>query len=183
MEKEDLFETIAIHAGQPPDPTTGAIMMPVHQTATYVQSDVGIHKGYEYSRTGNPTRTALETCLAALEGARFGLAFASGMAATDTLLRLVQPGEHVLVGDDVYGGTYRLCDKVLKDYGLAFSYVDMSDLSAVAEGIRPETRLVWLETPTKPLLKVADIAAISELVSLLNPRTQIAVDNTFASPF
>lgn len=183
MEKNNRFETLAIHAGQPPDPATGAIMTPVYQTATYVQSDVGVHKGFEYSRTGNPTRTALETCLAALEGARFGLAFASGMAATDTLLRLVQPGEHVLVGDDVYGGTYRLCDKVLKDYGLAFSYVDMSDVKAVEKDIRPETRLVWLETPTNPLLKVADIAAISELASRLNPRTQVAVDNTFASPF
>jgi len=183
MEKEYRFETIAIHAGQPPDPATGAIMTPIYQTATYVQTDVGVHKGYEYSRTGNPTRTALETCLAALEGARFGLAFASGMAATDTLLRLVQPGEHVMVGDDVYGGTYRLFDKVLKDYGLALSYIDLADLDAIAESIRPETRLLWLETPTNPLLKVADIKAISELVSRLNPRLQIAVDNTFASPF
>ena len=165
MEKEYRFETIAIHAGQPPDPATGAIMTPIYQTATYVQTDVGVHKGYEYSRTGNPTRTALETCLAALEGARFGLAFASGMAATDTLLRLVQPGEHVMVGDDVYGGTYRLFDKVLKDYGLALSYIDLADLDAIAESIRPETRLLWLETPTNPLLKVADIKAISELVS------------------
>ena len=183
MENEYRFETLAIHAGQPPDPATGAIMTPIYQTATYVQSDVGVHKGYEYSRTGNPTRTALESCLAALEGARFGLAFASGMAATDALLRLVQAGEHVLVGDDVYGGTYRLFDKVLKDYGLVFSYVDLADLDAVRESIRPETRLLWLETPTNPLLKVADIKAISELVSRLNPRLQIAVDNTFATPF
>jgi len=183
MENEYRFETLAIHAGQPPDPATGAIMTPIYQTATYVQSDVGVHKGYEYSRTGNPTRTALESCLAALEGARFGLAFASGMAATDALLRLVQAGEHVLVGDDVYGGTYRLFDKVLKDYGLVFSYVDLADLDAVRESIRPETRLLWLETPTNPLLKVADIKAISELVSRLNPRVQIAVDNTFATPF
>ena len=183
MENEYRFETLAIHAGQPPDPATGAIMTPIYQTATYVQSDVGVHKGYEYSRTGNPTRTALESCLAALEGARFGLAFASGMAATDALLRLVQAGEHVLVGDDVYGGTYRLFDKVLKDYGLVFSYVDLADLDAVRESIRPETRLLWLETPTNPLLKVADIRAISELVSRLNPRVQIAVDNTFATPF
>jgi len=157
MDSDHHFETLAIHAGQTPDPATGAIMTPIYQTSTYVQSEVGVHKGYEYSRTGNPTRTALEACLAALEGAEFGLAFASGMAATDTLLRLVGPGEHVLVGDDVYGGTYRLFDKVLQTYGLAFSYVDMSDLEAVTAAVRPETRLVWLETPTNPLLKVADI--------------------------
>lgn len=183
MEKEYHFETIAIHAGQPPDPATGAIMTPIYQTATYVQSDVGVHKGYEYSRTGNPTRTALETCLAALEEADFGLTFASGMAATDTLLRLVQPGEHVLVGDDVYGGTYRLFDKVLHDYGIDFSYVDMGELEAVSTALKPETRLVWLETPTNPLLKVADIAAICDLAKEKSPSTQVAVDNTFASPY
>jgi cystathionine beta-lyase/cystathionine gamma-synthase len=183
IENEYHFETIAIHAGQPPDPATGAIMTPIYQTATYVQSDVGVHKGYEYSRTGNPTRTALESCLAALEKADFGLAFASGMAATDTLLRLVQPGEHVLVGDDVYGGTYRLFDKVLSEYGLIFDYVNMADLREVSLALKPETRLVWLETPTNPLLKVADIAAISELASNLSPKAQVAVDNTFASPY
>jgi cystathionine beta-lyase/cystathionine gamma-synthase len=183
MENEQHFETLAIHAGQPPDAATGAIMTPIYQTSTYVQSDVGVHKGYEYSRTGNPTRTALESCLAALEGADYGLAFASGMAATDTLLRLVQPGEHVLVGDDVYGGTFRLFDKILKDYGLEFSYVDMADLREVSLALKPETRLVWLETPTNPLLKVADIAAICELGENLSPKAQVAVDNTFASPY
>jgi cystathionine beta-lyase/cystathionine gamma-synthase len=183
IENEYHFETLAIHAGQPPDPATGAIMTPIYQTATYIQSDVGVHKGYEYSRTGNPTRTALESCLAALEKADFGLAFASGMAATDTLLRLVQPGEHVLVGDDVYGGTYRLFDKVLSEYGLVFDYVNMADLRKVSLALKPETRLVWLETPTNPLLKVADIAAISELASNLSPKAQVAVDNTFASPY
>ncbi len=170
MKPDYHFETLAIHAGQAPDPATGAIMTPIYQTSTYVQSEVGVHKGYEYSRTGNPTRTALEACLAALEGAEFGLAFASGMAATDTLLRLVEPGEHVLVGDDVYGGTYRLFDKVLQTYGLAFSYVDMSDLEAVMAALRPETRLVWLETPTNPLLKVADVAAICTRVREFEPQ-------------
>lgn len=188
------FDTLAIHAGQPPDPATGAIMVPIYQTSTYVQEGLGKHKGYEYSRTGNPTRTALETCLAALEGvglgqATYGLAFASGMAAIDAVLRLVGPGEHVLVGDDVYGGTYRLFQSVLTAYGLAFDYVDMGDLGAVAAALRPETRLVWLETPTNPLLKIADIAAIAELVRQheraggFRQRPFIAVDNTFATPY
>lgn len=181
MTEKDRFETLAIHAGQAPDPATGAIMTPIYQTSTYVQSDVGVHRGYEYSRTGNPTRAALESCLAALEGTEFGLVFGSGMAATDTLLRLVGPGEHVLVGDDVYGGTYRLFDKVLQRYGLEFSYVDMADLSAVADAFRPQTRLLWLETPTNPLLKLADIAALSELAHARG--AQVAVDNTFATPF
>ena len=127
MKKQNHFETLAIHAGQPPDPSTGAVITPIYQTSTYAQEEVGRHKGYEYSRTGNPTRTALETCLAALEGVgsaspTYGLAFASGMAAIDTLLRLVKPGEHVLAGDDVYGGTYRLFERVLRPYGLEFSY-------------------------------------------------------------
>jgi len=188
------FDTLAIHAGQPPDPATGAIMVPIYQTSTYVQEGLGKHKGYEYSRTGNPTRAALEACLAALEGvdlgqATYGLAFASGMAAIDTVLRLVGPGEHVLVGDDVYGGTYRLFQRVLAAYGLAFDYVDMGDLDAVAAALRPETRLLWLETPTNPLLKVADIAAIAELVRQrersggFRQRPYIAVDNTFATPY
>lgn len=188
------FDTLTIHAGQPPDPATGAIMVPIYQTSTYVQEELGKHKGYEYSRTGNPTRTALEVCLAVLEGvglgqATYGLAFASGMAAIDTVLRLVGPGEHVLVGDDVYGGTYRLFQRVLAAYGLAFDYVDMGDLDAVAAAVRPETRLLWLETPTNPLLKIADIAAIAELVRQrersggFRQRLYIAVDNTFATPY
>jgi cystathionine beta-lyase/cystathionine gamma-synthase len=183
----DHIETIAIHAGQEPDPATGAVVTPIYQTSTYAQAEVGVHKGYEYSRTGNPTRTALETCLAAMEGAglerpAFGLAFASGMAATDILLRLVGPGEHVLVGNDVYGGTYRLFERVLAGYGLQFSYVDTSDLDAVQRGLRANTRLVWLETPTNPLLKIADIAAIAALAKAQQPSPWVAVDNTFASP-
>jgi cystathionine beta-lyase/cystathionine gamma-synthase len=181
------FDTLAIHAGQPPDPATGAIMTPIYQTATYVQDELGNHKGYEYSRTGNPTRAALEACLAALEGIdagreTYGLAFASGMAATDTVLRLVAPGEHVLCGDDVYGGTYRLFARILADYGIAFDYVDMGDLEAVAGALRPETRLVWLETPTNPLMKIADIAAVASLARRY-ARTLVAVDNTFATAY
>ena len=181
MAEPQRFETLAIHAGQPPDPATGAVMTPIYQTSTYVQIEVGVHKGYEYSRTDNPTRTALQACLAALEGADFGLAFASGLAATDTLLRLVSPGQHVLVGNDVYGGTYRLFDKILRGYGLNFTFVDMADLNTVAAGLRPETRLVWLETPTNPLLGLADIAAVSRLAH--DAGAQVAVDNTFATPF
>jgi len=188
------FDTLAIHAGQPPDPATGAIMVPIYQTSTYVQAEPGRHKGYEYSRTGNPTRTALEICLAALEGAgigreTYGLAFASGMAATDTVLRLVGPGEHVLVGDDVYGGTYRLFQRVLAGYGIAFDYVDMGDLAAVAAALRPDTRLIWLETPTNPLLKLADIAGVAALARQQGrkgdhkDRPYVAVDNTFATPY
>ncbi len=184
---KDRFETLAIHAGQAPDPVTGAVVTPIYQTSTYAQDEVGVHKGYEYSRTGNPTRAALETCLAALDGAgldrpTYGLAFASGMAATDMLLRLVQPGEHVLVGNDVYGGTWRLFERVLAGYGLAFSYVDTSDLASVQAGLRPETRLVWLETPTNPMMKIADIAAVAQIAKAHAVSTWVAVDNTFASP-
>jgi cystathionine beta-lyase/cystathionine gamma-synthase len=181
MKSKHHFETLAIHAGQPPDPTTGAVMTPIYQTSTYVQSEVGVHKGYEYSRTDNPTRTALQSCLAALEGVDFGLTFASGLAASDTLFHLVSPGQHVLLGDDVYGGTYRLLDKVLRGYGVLFDPVNMADLSAVAAALRPETRLVWLETPTNPMLRLADIAAVSQLAH--EAGAKVAVDNTFATPF
>jgi len=177
------LETLAIHAGQQPDPATGAIMTPIYQTSTYVQDGVGRHKGYEYSRTGNPTRTALEACLAALEGGQHGLAFASGMAAIDTLFRLVAAGEHVLAGNDVYGGTFRLLDKVFKDYGVEYSFVEMTDLEAVKKGLKPNTRLVWMETPTNPRLKVFDIRAISGLAHSNSPRTLVGVDNTFATPY
>ncbi len=177
------IETLAIHAGQQPDPSTGAVMTPIYQTSTYAQSAVGEHKGYEYSRTGNPTRTALEACLAALEGGRYGLAFASGMAAIDTILRLVAAGEHVLAGNDVYGGTFRLLDKVLKAYGIEYSFVDMTDLNAVKAGLQPNTRLVWLETPTNPRLKIFDIAAIAKIAHANNARTLMGVDNTFATPY
>jgi cystathionine beta-lyase/cystathionine gamma-synthase len=174
------IETIAIHAGQEPDPTTGAIMTPIYQTSTYVQPAPGQHHGYEYSRTDNPTRKAFQELMAALEGGRFGLAFSSGMAATDTVMRLLNPGDHTLVGNDVYGGTFRLFDKILSRYGLEFSYVDASNLEEVEAAIRPNTKLIWLETPTNPNLKLADIAAISKLTP---DHIWVAVDNTFASPY
>jgi cystathionine beta-lyase/cystathionine gamma-synthase len=182
------FATLAIHAGQQPDPTTGAVIPPIYQTSTYVQEEVGVHKGYEYSRTGNPTRKALETCLAELEGIAlnrpvYGLAFASGMAATDMILRLFNPGEHVLASNDVYGGTYRLFERVLRRYGLGFTYVEMSDLDQVRAALRPETRLVWIETPTNPLLKIADITAVTALAKANRADALVAVDNTFASPY
>ena len=177
------IETLAIHAGQKPDPATGAVMTPIYQTSTYVQSAVGEHKGYEYSRTGNPTRSALEECLAALEGGAHGLAFSSGMAAIDTVLKLVAPGQHVLAGNDVYGGTFRLLDKVLKGYGIEYSFVEMTDLTAVKNGLRPNTRLVLLETPTNPRLKVFDIAAIAKLARANGSNALVLVDNTFATPY
>ncbi len=177
------IETLSIHAGQEPDPATGAVMTPIYQTATFVQQGVGEHKGYEYARTGNPTRTALEACLAALEGAEHGLAFASGMAAIDTLLKLLDPGDHVLASDDVYGGTFRLFDKQYKKYGVEFSYVESTDLNEVKGGLRPNTRFVWLETPTNPRLKVADIRAIADAAHQHNPAIRVIVDNTFATPY
>jgi cystathionine gamma-synthase len=188
MSKKNHFETLAIHAGQPPDASTGAVMTPIYQTSTYAQERVGLTKGFDYSRTANPTRAALESCLAALEGQNidkptFGLAFASGMAATDTLLRLIKPGQHVLVSNDVYGGTFRLFERVLSDYGLRFSYIDISDLQAVERNLQPETRLVWIETPTNPLMKIADIAALVSLAKSNNSQAWVAVDNTFASPY
>jgi len=179
--KQLHLETLAIHAGQAPDPTTGAVMTPIYQTSTYVQSGVGEHKGYDYARTGNPTRTALETCLAALEGAAHGLCFASGMAAIDTLLRLIKPGEHVLASNDVYGGTYRLFTRVLREYGLQFDFVELADLDRVRAALKPNTRLLWVETPTNPLLKIADLAALAEIAHAAG--AQLAVDNTFASPY
>jgi cystathionine beta-lyase/cystathionine gamma-synthase len=188
MSNQEHFETLAVHAGQSPDPATGAVIPPIYQTSTYAMESVDRHKGYVYSRSGNPTRTALETCLATLEGAgsespAYGLAFSSGMAAIDTLLRLVKPGEHVLAGDDVYGGTYRLFERVLRDYGLDFSYANMSDLATVTAALRPNTRLVWLETPTNPLIKIADIAAIAQAAHAHANRPWVGVDNTFASPY
>ncbi|NDJ52264.1 MAG: cystathionine gamma-synthase [Chloroflexi bacterium] len=179
-EKKHKVETIAIHAGQEPDPHTGAIMTPIYQTSTYVQSAPAEHKGYEYSRTDNPTRTALQALIADLEGGQHGLVFSSGMAAIDTLMRLLNPGDHVIVGDDVYGGTFRLFDKILARYGLLFSYVDLSDLSTVEAALQPATKMIWLETPTNPLLKLADIQAISNLAP---EGVWVAVDNTFASPY
>ncbi|HEX6304143.1 MAG TPA: cystathionine gamma-synthase [Anaerolineales bacterium] len=185
------FETLAIHAGQRPDPASGAVMTPIYQTSTYVQDAVGQHRGYEYSRTGNPTRTALESCLAALEGSQHALAFASGMAATDMVLRLLQPGDHVLAGNDVYGGTYRLFENEFKRYGLTFTYIDTADISQVKANLRAETRLVWLETPTNPLLTVTDMRAVAKLLQDHSERLgtspddspYLAVDNTFATPY
>ena len=188
MPENQRFETTAIHAGQAPDPATGAVITPIYQTSTYAQEQVGQTKGFDYSRTANPTRLALETCLAALEGLEleiptYGLAFSSGMAAIDTLLRLVEPGQHVLASDDVYGGTFRLFEKVLAGFGITFSYVDASKPDQVELALRPQTRLVWLETPTNPLLKIADIAEISRRVRAKNAHAWVAVDNTFASPY
>jgi cystathionine gamma-synthase len=176
------FETLAIHAGQDPDPTTGAVVVPIYQTSTFAQEEVGQHKGYEYSRSGNPTRTALETCLAALEHGVRGLAFASGLAAEDTLLRTVlRPGDHVVVPDDAYGGTYRLFAKVLTRWGVEHTPAPLGDLDAVRAALRPTTRLVWAETPTNPLLGIADVAALAALAH--GAGALLVVDNTFASPY
>jgi cystathionine gamma-lyase len=174
------FATKAIHVGQDPDPATGATIVPIYQTSTYTQARVGEHKGFDYSRTINPTRLALERQLASLEGARFGSAFASGMAATTAVLGLLSSGDHVVVTDDLYGGTYRLFARVLERHGLEFSYVDMSDLGAVRAAIRPNTKLFWIETPTNPLLKIVDIAAVA---ALRRDSQIVAVDNTFATPY
>lgn len=178
------FETLAIHAGQEPDPQTGAVMTPIYQTSTYAQDGVGRpRQGYEYSRTRNPTRLALESALAALEGASYALAFASGMAAIDTVLRLLQSGDHVIAGDDVYGGTFRLFNKVLRQFGLQFTFVDTTNPEQVAAALTPSTRLIWLETPSNPFLRVSDIGAIAELIRDHPGRPLLAVDNTFATPY
>ncbi len=175
------FESLAVHAGVEHDSRTGALMTPVFLNSTYAQPRVGQHTGYEYSRTDNPTRTALQAALANLEGGRYGLAFASGMAAIDTLMRLLKPGDHLLSGNDVYGGTYRLFDKIIRHHhGIDVSFVDTRNLEAVAAAIRPETRMIWLETPTNPLLKLTDIESIAKLTR--GQGIHLAVDNTFASP-
>jgi cystathionine gamma-lyase len=176
------FSTRAIHAGQSPDPTTGAIMTPIYATSTYVQTSPGVHKGYEYSRTQNPTRIAFEACIADLEGGRRGFAFASGMAATATLLELLDTGAHVVSMDDVYGGTYRLFERVRRrSAGLDFSFVDMSDLANLELAIRPETRLIWVESPTNPTLRLVDLEAVARLAARRGILT--VADNTFASPY
>src|SRR5512144_2532757 len=175
------LETLAIHAGQAPDPSTGAIMTPVYLTSTYVQDGPGGHKGFEYSRTRNPTRDALEGCLAALEGGRHGLAFASGLAATDAILHLLSAGDHVVASDDVYGGTFRIFDKVYRRAGLEFTYVDLTDPAKVEAAFRPTTRMVWAESPTNPMLKIVDLARLAEVARARGAFT--VVDNTFATPF
>jgi len=175
------FETLAIHAGQHPDPVTGAVMTPVYLTSTYAQSAPGEHKGYEYSRTQNLTRHALQDCLAALEGAKHGLAFASGLAATDAILHLLDAGDHVVYSDDVYGGTFRLFDKVFRRHGLSFTPVEACDPGNVERAMTPKTRLVWLESPTNPMLKIADLAAIASIARARGATS--VVDNTFATPF
>ncbi|WP_019629995.1 cystathionine gamma-synthase [Actinomadura atramentaria] len=177
------FETLAIHAGQEPDPTTGAVVPPIYQVSTYKQDGIGgLRGGYEYSRSANPTRTALESCLAELEGGARGLAFASGLAAEDALLRAVcKPGSHIVIPNDAYGGTYRLIAKVAEPWGVSFDPVPLGDVAAVRAAIRPETALIWAETPTNPLLGIADIAVLASVAH--EAGALLAVDNTFASPY
>ena len=176
------FSTRAIHAGQSPDPSTGAVMTPIYATSTYVQESPGVHKGYEYSRSQNPTRMAYERCIAALEGGTSGYAFASGLAATSTILELLDSGDHVIAMDDLYGGTFRLFDKVRqRSAGLEFSFVDLADLSALEAAIKPNTRMIWVETPTNPMLKLVDLEAIARLAKKHGILT--VADNTFATPF
>ena len=175
------FDTLAIHAGQKPDPSTGAIMTPVYFTSTYVQDGPGEHKGFEYSRTKNPTRLALEGCLAALEGAKFGAAFASGCAATDCLVHLLETGDHIVCSDDVYGGTFRLFDKVFRKMGIEFSFVDLSKPENLETALTPKTKMIWVETPTNPMLKLIDLARIAEVARQRKILT--VCDNTFMTPF
>jgi cystathionine beta-lyase/cystathionine gamma-synthase len=176
------FSTTAIHAGNEPDPTTGAVTVPIYQTSTYQQEGLGKPRGgYEYARTQNPTRLALERNIAALEGARFGYAFASGMAAIDSTLRLIKAGEHVVVSDNTYGGTFRLFSRVLADYGIEFSYVDTTDPLNVEAAIRPNTRMVFVETPTNPVMMITDLKAVSDVAHAAGAR--VVCDNTFMSPY
>ena len=175
------FNTLAIHYGQEEDPTTGALITPIYQTSTYVLEELGKNKGYKYARTANPTRTALEKCIASLEGAEYGVATASGMAAATCVLHLLESGDHVIAGDDIYGGVYRLFEQVFKKFKIEFTYVDASDAKNVENAIKPNTKLVWLESPTNPLLKLADLRAVGEVTKKHN--LLFAVDNTFATPF
>lgn len=181
--EEHGFETRAIHAGQEPDPVTGAVIPPIYQTSTFKQDGVGgLREGYEYSRSANPTRTALEENLASIENGKFGFAFASGLAAEDTLLRTVlRPGDHIVIPNDAYGGTFRLIARVLKEWGVSFSTAPVDDLGAIQKAMTKETKLVWIETPTNPLLNVADINAVADLAHAHN--ALLVVDNTFASPY
>ena len=175
------FSTIAIHAGNEPDSATGAVSVPIYQTSTYAQESLGNHKGFEYARTQNPTRSALEKNIAALEGAKFGFAFASGMSATDAVLKLVKAGDHVIVGDNTYGGTFRLFSKVLSNYGIEFDFVDTSDITNVEKAFKPNTKMVFVETPTNPIMTVTDLQAVSDVAHAHGAR--VVCDNTFMSPY
>jgi cystathionine beta-lyase/cystathionine gamma-synthase len=174
------LDTLAIHAGQAPDPVHGAVMTPIVLSSTFAQEGPGGHKGYDYSRAGSPTRTALEECVAALEGGKHGIAYGSGCAATTAILMTLRPGDHVLVGDDVYGGTFRIFDKVLKDFGIDATFLDLSDLSAIEHARKSNTKMLWLETPSNPMLKLFDIAVLAQWARAAGLRS--IVDNTFASP-
>lgn len=175
------LDTKLIHAGVEPDPTTGAIMTPIYQTSTYVQAAPGDHKGYEYARTQNPTRTVLQNALAAIENGNYGLSFGSGMAATDAVMKLLAPGDEVIVGNDLYGGTYRIMTKVFANYGIKFQFIDMHDAQNIKNYITPATKMIWIETPTNPLLNVIDIAACAAIAKANN--LLLVADNTFASPY
>ncbi len=181
LKEKMKFSTRAIHAGQEPDPSTGAIMTPVYLTSTYVQESPGVHKGWEYARSQNPTRSAYENCMANLESGKYGFAYASGCAAMTTVLHLLKSGDHVIAMDDMYGGTFRLFDKVLRHDGMEFSYTDLTVVENFTKSIKPNTKMVWLETPTNPTLKLVDIAAIAKIAKQKN--ILVAVDNTFMSPY
>jgi cystathionine gamma-lyase len=174
------LDTLAIHAGYEPEPVTGAVMPPIVLSTTFAQEGPGKHKGFEYGRSGNPTRNALEGCLAALEGARHGLAYASGCAATTNVLHLLSPGDHVVCGDDVYGGTFRIFDRIMKPFGITASFVDMRDLANVTSAFTPKTKMVWMETPSNPMLKIFDVAGVAEIARAHG--APLVVDNTFATP-
>jgi cystathionine gamma-lyase len=180
-DKKFGFQTRAIHAGQSPDPVTGAIMTPIYMSSTFVQESPGVHKGYEYSRTSNPTRKAFEDCLANLEDGQFGFSMASGCGASTVIMHLLKAGDHVVSGDDLYGGTFRLFDKVIRNNGVEFSYVDMTQVANVESALRPNTKMIWLETPTNPTLKLSDIEAISKIAK--KQGALLVVDNTFMTPY
>jgi cystathionine gamma-lyase len=175
------FATKAVHAGQQPDPSTGAVMTPIYQTSTYRQKSPGDNQGYEYSRGTNPTRSALENCLAALENAKFGLAFSSGMGATDAVMKLLAPGDEVITGNDLYGGSYRIFTKIYTNYGIKFHFIDLGDPELINQYINENTKLIWIETPTNPTMRIVDIEAVAEIPKAKN--LKLVVDNTFASPY
>ena len=175
------FNTKVIHAGVEPDPATGAIMTPIYQTSTYVQEEVGKHKGFEYSRTGNPTRAALESSLAAIENGKYGACFGSGLAAIDCIIKMLNPGDQVISTNDLYGGSYRIFKTIFEKYGIEFHFVDMLDLNNIKAHINENTKLIWVETPTNPMMNIIDIKAITDLVK--NTGIMVGVDNTFATPF